>query len=220
MARSLVPLIFGLAGVAILLSLGVWQIQRLSWKQTILAEISEQLSSPPIPIFTKPFKEFMAVSATGTITSEEAHVLTSHKPEGAGFRVISVFETQGRRILLDRGYIPEKDKKTSRPEVLADVVGNFRTVQETDSFTPDPDLNANIHFARDVAVLAKTLAAEPILLILRETSELNPPVRPWPIDTAGIPNNHFQYAVTWFSLAIIWAGMTVFLLWRIRQRTV
>jgi len=41
---------------------------------------------------------------------------------------------------------------------------------------------------------------------------------PWPIDTIGIPNNHFQYAVTWFSLSIIWMGMTVYWIWRIRSR--
>jgi surfeit locus 1 family protein len=40
-----------------------------------------------------------------------------------------------------------------------------------------------------------------------------------PVDTQGIPNNHLNYAVTWFSLAAVWAGMTLLLLWRIRQRT-
>ena len=101
----------------------------------------------------------------------------------------------------------------------ASVIANFRTVDEKDGFTPDPDLTANFWFARDVPALADALGTEPVLLILRQTSEPNPPVRPWPVDTSGIPNDHLQYAVTWFLLALVWAGMTLYLLWRIRQRT-
>jgi len=44
-------------------------------------------------------------------------------------------------------------------------------------------------------------------------------VTPWPVDTAGIPNNHRQYAITWFSMAVLWLGMTAFLVWRITRRT-
>jgi surfeit locus 1 family protein len=40
------------------------------------------------------------------------------------------------------------------------------------------------------------------------------------VDTSGIPNDHWGYAVQWFSLAAVWLGMTAYLLWRIRQRTV
>jgi surfeit locus 1 family protein len=45
-------------------------------------------------------------------------------------------------------------------------------------------------------------------------------IEPMPVDTSGIPNDHMNYAITWFSLAAVWLGMTAYLLWRIRQRTV
>ena len=220
MRRYIAPLIFGVGGVAILLSLCVWQVQRLSWKQAKLAEIESRIAAAPVPLADADLQEFFAVTATGTITDEEAHVLTSRKPDGAGFRVISVFETDGRRFLVDRGFVPEIDKNASRDPIEVTIVGNYRNVEESDSFTPEPDLAKNIHFARDVPVMAQVLNAEPVLIILRDTSEANSPVRIWPVDTAGIPNNHLNYAITWFLLAIVWAGMTAFLLWRIRQRTV
>lgn len=219
MVRYLTPLIFGLGGLAILLSLGIWQVQRLAWKEGMLEEIRTQISADPVQIFLQPFSEFMPVSASGLITDDEVHVLTSRKPQGAGFRVIAAFETEGRRILLDRGFIAEVDKDSPRAPVVADIVGNFRTVDEADGFTPDPDFGRNIHFARQVPVLAETLGTEPILVILRETSEPEPAVTPWPVDTADIPNNHLEYAITWFALAAVWAGMTVFLIWRIWRRT-
>ena len=219
MRRYLVPLIFGLGGIAILVSLGVWQMQRLAWKEGMLADIDRQIAANPVPLFAQSLEEFMAVTATGTITDQEAHVLTSRKPDGAGFRIVSAFETEGRRVLVDRGFVPEAQKTAERPPVAATITGNFRTVDESDSFTPAADLEENFHFARDVEVLAAALQTEPILIILRETSEPNPPVSPWPVDTSGIPNDHLEYAITWFSLALVWAGMTAFLLWRIRQRT-
>lgn len=219
MKRYIGALLLGVTGCAVLMALGLWQTQRLAWKEAMLAEIGAQIAAEPVPLFSQPLDEFQAVTAEGRIQGPEAHVLTSRPPEGAGFRVIAVFETGGRRILLDRGFVPQTEKTAERPAAEARITANFRTVDEKDGFTPEPDLATNYWFARDVPALAEVLGTEPILLILRKTSEADPPVRPWPVDTSGIPNDHLEYAVTWFSLALVWAGMTAFLLWRIRART-
>lgn len=218
MRRYLGALIIGSVGCAILISLGIWQVQRLAWKEAMLAEIEQQITADPVPLFSQPLEEWIAVVAEGTIGDQEAHVLTSRKPGGPGFRIVSAFETGGRRILLDRGYVPEAQKMSARPPVAATITGNYRTVDEKDGFTPEPDIDGNFWFARDVPALAEALGTEPILIILQTTTEPNPPVRPWPVDTSNIANDHLEYAVTWFSLAAVWAGMTGFLLWRIRQR--
>ncbi len=220
MRHWLVPLIFGIVGCAVLVSLGVWQIRRLAWKEAMLARIEAQMANEPVPVFSQRFEEFVPVVAEGTITGSEAHVLTSVKQVGAGFRIVSAFETQGRRILLDRGFVPQDQKNALRPEVEARIVGNYRTVDEADVFTPEPDIEGNYWFARDVPALAEALDTEAVLIILRETSEPEPSVTPLPVDTAGIPNDHLGYAVTWFSLAAVWAGMTAFLLRRNGQRTI
>ncbi len=218
MKRWLVPLVFGIAGCAVLVSLGIWQLKRLAWKEGMLAQIEAQMARDPVPVFSRPFEEFMPVTAAGRITGPEAHVLASVRGTGAGFRIVSAFETQGRRILLDRGFVPESLKNAPRPELDVTITGNFRTVDEMDVFTPEPDVAGNYWFARDIPALATELGAEPILIILRETSEPEPEVTPLPVDTAGIPNDHLGYAVTWFSMAVAWAGMTAFLLWRIGRR--
>jgi surfeit locus 1 family protein len=61
-----------------------------------------------------------------------------------------------------------------------------------------------------VPALAQALGTDPVLLIARTTSEPAPTVTPLPVDSAGIPNDHLQYAITWFSLAAIWLVMTFF----------
>jgi surfeit locus 1 family protein len=222
--RMIIPMIFGLGGVAVLLSLGVWQMQRLSWKEAVLADIDVRIVAVPVALPETPDPErdrYLPVVATGQILAEELDVLVSIKHVGPGFRVISPFLTEdGRRIMVDRGFVSEIDKDTARPAIQVTLIGNLHWPNEVDGFTPAPDLGRNIWFARDVDAMATALETEPLLLILRETSENDPSVSPLPVTTVGISNDHLNYAITWFSLAALWLGMTLYLLWRIRQRTI
>ena len=80
---------------------------------------------------------------------------------------------------------------------------------------PEADIDSNIWFARDRAQSGRRSGGpRPILLIAR--TQTDPGVTPLPVDTAGIPNDHLQYAITWFGLALVWAAMTGYFLWRNR----
>ena len=68
--------------------------------------------------------------------------------------------------------------------------------------------------------MAVALGTEPVLIVARAMTPADPVAVPLPVTSAGIPNDHLEYAATWFSLAAVWIGMTGFLLWRIRRRTV
>ncbi len=220
MRRLLVPLIFGLAGAAILVGLGIWQLQRLSWKEAILADIDARIVAAPValPAVIDPERDrYLPVVVEGRFTGQEVDVLTSGKFEGVGYRVIAAMETaDGRRILVDRGFLPEADRATQRPASMARVTGNLHWPNETDSFTPPPDTTTGIWFARDVPALAAALNTEPALIVAREAT--GDGIEPLPIDTSLIANDHFNYAMTWFSLAVVWLGMTGFWLFRIRRR--
>jgi surfeit locus 1 family protein len=62
--------------------------------------------------------------------------------------------------------------------------------------------------------MAERFGTEPVLVVLRETSQTDTPVTPVPLDSASLRNDHLQYAVTWFGLAAVWLGMTAFLVRR------
>ncbi|MEL6889648.1 MAG: SURF1 family protein, partial [Pseudomonadota bacterium] len=100
------------------------------------------------------------------------------------------------------------------PATAITLIGNLDAPQEADGFTPAPDLASNLWFARDVPAMAQALDTQPILVVLRNAPEIDLGVTPWPVDTAGIPNDHLQYAITWFSLALIWGAMTGYFLLR------
>lgn len=210
-ARLAFALAFGLGGVGILCGLGTWQLQRLAWKEGLVAELEGRLSAEPVPLPAAPTEaadEYLRVTVRGGYGPGELHVLTSRPPWGPGFRVIAPFETEaGRRILVDRGFIPEDAKSADRaPPRDVKLTGALLWPQEVDSFTPEPDIPRNLWFARDLPPMAKALNAEPILVV----AETNPAERPvaWPL-TVNLPNDHLEYAITWFSLAVVWAGMTV-----------
>ncbi|MEM7472640.1 MAG: SURF1 family protein [Pseudomonadota bacterium] len=224
--RMIIPLLFGLIGCGILLSLGIWQVQRLAWKEAILAEIQSKIDAkfdllPEVPNEAD-HKYKPVVAPGGTFTGEEIHVLFSLKQIGPGYRVIAKFITgDGRAIMVDRGHIPTNRKDDARGAENIAVAGNLHWPQEVDSFTPAPDTKRNIWFARLVPAMAAALGTEEVLLVAKTESGEGPDyLRHVPVTPTGIPNDHLQYAITWFLLCAAWAGMTAYLLWRIRQRTV
>ncbi len=213
-------LIFGLIGVGILVSLGVWQVQRLAWKQDVLADIEAQIGGQPQPLATvvsEQADEFRPVQVAGQFSGQTIRVLVSQKIYGAGYRLISAFDMGDRRILVDRGFVSVNDPVPDLPAGQGTIIGNLHWPNEVDSFTPDNDLAANIWFARTVPALAAHLDTEPVLIIRRGGSLADPGVTPLPVTTDAIPNDHLNYAITWFSLALIWLGMTGYFLYRTRQ---
>jgi surfeit locus 1 family protein len=219
--RFLIPLAFGAIGVGILIGLGLWQLDRLTEKEAELAAIEAQIVAAPVALPEGPDPvddKYLPVIVTGEFQGDPLSVLVSRKQIGPGVRLIAPFVTDtGRRIMVDRGFVAESARGEDHAPTAFEVTGNLHWPAETDSYTPPPDADAGLWFARDVPAMAEALDTDPILLVAR--SNTGGGVEPMPVDTAGIPNDHLQYAITWFSLAVVWAGMTGLFLWRIRQRT-
>ena len=224
--RMITPLIFGLGGLAILISLGVWQIQRLHWKEGLLAEIHARIAADPVAVPASPDRardNRLSVTAEVTLDGREAHVLTSRKFAGPGYLVIVPARlADGRQVMLDMGFIPEAEKNAARPAGRMRIVGNMLWPEEVDSFTPDPNFEKNIWFARDAGKLAQAFGIaqpDPYIIVVRQVVQGGYHTEPVAIGV-DVPNDHLNYAITWFSLAFCWLGMTAYLLWRIRQKTV
>ena len=219
MTRRLVgALVIGLVGTAALLALGMWQLHRLEWKRGVLAEIEARIAAAPVALPSDPDPEahrFLPVEVRGDILPQELRVMTT-SDGGPAFRIVSPFRTAGRTLLLDRGTVPAGAAVPPPPEGEVAVAGNLHWPDEADAFTPPPDPDEGLWYARDVPSMAAELGTEPLMIVAREVP--GDPVSPRPIGTSGIPNDHLEYAITWFSLAAVWAGMTLSLVWRIRRR--
>ena len=221
MRKIIFPILLGIAGCAVLIWLGVWQVQRLAWKEAILADIDNRLAQAPTPLdltMTETDDEYRRVSLSGTPTGEEHNVLTSGTAAGTGYRVISkVTLDDGTDVMVDQGLLPLETKDAPPPTDTIEVTGTILWPDDKHGSTPDPDLPKNIWFARNVPDMSGHLDTAPIMVIASETTPPDPRVTPLPVTTSNIKNDHFEYAVTWFLLAAVWAIMSLYLIYRTRQ---
>lgn len=210
MRKHIAPLIFGIVGCAILISLGVWQLQRLAWKRDLIDTTERMMASAPIALPADPTEaddEYVPVIVEGFFLEGELHAITTKRGPGPGFRVIAPFETtDGRRILVDRGYVPEAEKDSPRPIGPATVNGVLHWPDERTFDTPANDVEDNYWFARDVPEMAEVLGTEPVMIALASSTIQGGPA-PLPL-RAAYQNRHLEYVVTWFGLALAWAMMT------------
>jgi surfeit locus 1 family protein len=209
---------------AILIGLGVWQLQRLKWKQTLLADIAAAEAAPAKPI--EPVLDALANGHDVDFTRVEvtcrglarAPALELYALRGGeiGSRLISscpVLSALYRSILVDRGFIPDTVAARPLPDPLAtdpiEVVGVLRKA-ERGNFTTPPN-TAKRWYLHDAKAMGKALNSEqPVapVFLMAETST-NPELKslepaPFPVD---IPNRHLEYALTWFGLAGALAGV-------------
>lgn len=206
--------------LAIFIGLGTWQLQRMNWKAGVIAQIEATIGADPVDLPNAPSPEtdkFLPVHVTGQIDAPYIRVLASHRDLGAGYRIISpVTLTDGRRILVDRGFIALSQALEHAPATPLSLTGNLHWPEDRNPYTPEDDLAENIWFARDVGKMAAHLGTDPVFVILR--TQTDPALHPMPVTTQSIPNRHLEYVGTWFLLAITWSVMTGFALWRMKRR--
>jgi surfeit locus 1 family protein len=220
---------------ALLIGLGVWQLQRLKWKEGVLAHVAALQSARPVdvgPVLDGLAKgrdvDFTRVSATcpGLAGAPFLELYGLNADGQAGWRLISacpVASDAYRTVLVDRGFIA--DSATARPKVdPADaapltVTGVLRRPDRPSVFAPAnrPDR----WFTRDAAAMGRALKAPaPAPAFLYAETETAPgftALTPAPLP-ANIPNRHFEYALTWFGLAAALLGVYAAALFR-RVRT-
>jgi surfeit locus 1 family protein len=228
---------FGVLGTAVLLALMIWQIQRLAWKEDLIATLEARLSAPPMALPEAPdqaAQEFRRVTLRGHFSGAvgahgfaDAAYLTTERPWGPGYRVVQPFETAGgRTILVDRGFVPVAEKnvaaRASRPvpAPAGDIAltGALRWPQAGDFFADASAGHAdNVWLTRSVDRLAPLFGAEPVLVVAETSTAAGAWPKPLPV-TIDLPNDHLGYALTWGMLAAAWAGMSALLVRRERRR--
>jgi surfeit locus 1 family protein len=228
---AVIPAVATALGIVILIGLGVWQVQRLHWKEGLLARIAALQSAPPQPLDVvlsrsarDPDIDYVRVKAICPDIETTPYLrLYSVKDGYAGWRIIAACPLTGGpygAILVDRGFLDQRLKLTPGEAIKAPVVGILRRGDTRNFVTPKDDPGQNLWYGRDIAAMAQALGVSrpaPTYLMLEQPAPPpgGPVVAPLPTD---IPNNHLQYAITWFGLALALAGVYAASLWRKRPR--
>jgi surfeit locus 1 family protein len=215
--------------IAIMIGLGVWQIERLHWKEGILAHVAALKNAPPVAaapaLALNSDVDFRRVELDCPGLASAPFVELFGVREGdPGARLISACAIDAgpyRTVLVDRGFIVGTN--AGRPSVDAankapvHVVGVLRIPEHGNWASPANDSAKRNFYIRDAAVMAKVLGAPapaPVFLLAETATNPDfPALVPAPLPEE-IPNNHLQYVLTWFGLAAALAGVYAAALWR------
>ena len=218
----LIPALFTLVSGALLLSLGVWQVHRLAWKENLLATIDARTKAAPQPLppqatwpMLKPADyEYRRVALTGTFDNGKETPVFGSTPYGVGYYVMTPMhlrdgDKDGGVVLVNRGYVPsDRRDPTTRPagalNGVVRIVGLMRAPEHRGLFTPADDPAAGQYFSRDPAVLAARVHLANVAPFTVD-ADATPVPGGWPrgaTTVIAIPNNHLVYALTWFGTAL------------------
>lgn len=224
--KLLIPSVMVIVALPVLIGLGFWQLDRLAWKQGLLADIAARATAEPVPLRARlsgpsgegPVAdadlEYARVSAQGRfVHDKELYFYAPDPRQGPGVHVYTPFALSdgGKVVFVNRGYVPEALKQpAARSEgQIADettVVGLIRRPVAPDRFVPSNEPDQNLWFWRDLPAMRTaafgTAAAPEVLPIFIEAEGEAP--GGWPkggVTELKLPNRHFEYALTWFGFA-------------------
>lgn len=200
------------------LALGTWQVERLQWKQGLIAAIATAKLSAPITNSALPSdesalkeKEFFPVKLTGTLDTRTEFALTPrYFRDQFGYFILSPFTlTNGRVVLVNRGWVPAKmkeaDARNEKPITKhMTITGLIRVGNERNWVTPPNQPDKNLWFGRDVAEMAAhAKLARVIPAMVDLVGEQDITHVPVPSDgTIRLRNDHLSYILTWYGIAL------------------
>ncbi len=219
---------------ALLVGLGLWQLQRLTWKTAIVARIEARAQAPTQPLpppsswpgLRPDDYEYRRVTLRGRYDHEREALVFRGTAAGPGFFVLTPLRlTEGGTVIVNRGFVPTNraDPASRRdgqaPGVVA-VTGLMRPPESRNPFTPTDDPATGRYFTRDPALIARHFALAEAAPFSVDADATAVPGG-WPrggTTEVATPNNHLSYALTWFGLAAGLLAVFATLAWR-RLRT-
>ncbi|MFG1464344.1 SURF1 family protein [Xanthobacter sp. DSM 24535] len=227
----LLPTLTALSALVVLLGLGTWQMERLSWKNALVAQVESRAAQPPHavlplsqwPAVSREMDEYQPVRATGRFDhSKETLIYTVlSEPKGPykgpGFQVLTpLILADGSAILVNRGFIPEERRAPSsraqgQVEGPVTVTGLLRMPEEPSWFVPANDPARNAWYRRDPLEIG---AARGLAKVAPFTIDADGTPNPGGLPQGGetrlaFPNRHLEYALTWYGLAVTLVGVYI-----------
>jgi surfeit locus 1 family protein len=230
MRSRIFPTLAVLCAIAIPIWLGVWQLQRREWKNGLLTRFETALVKPPAaynpeqPVNPKE-REFMRVRVRGEFLSADTARLMTAAPEAAraqsregfGYMLFAPLKFAGGVVFVNRGFVPLSlaGSPDLFPKGETEVTGIVRLSQKPGWVSPPADAAKRLFYAADIPAMAAAAGLKGDKIIESEyiQAEAGAGAPQWPQTRdprellASIPNDHLEYAITWFGLAAAAAGI-------------
>lgn len=228
-----ITLVLGSIVFCILIALGTWQVERLQWKENLLAEIEARTHSAPVPLAeiekiwaAEKDVDYRTVTVTGRLlNNQERHYFATYNGMSGFYIYTPLVLDDGRAIFINRGFVPYDQKNSATrmageigtPITVTGLARNPLAVKPS-SIVPDNDLRANIYYWKDLATMASqsgTAAEKLVPFFIDADNTPNPGGLPvGGVTIIDLPNSHLQYAVTWYGLAATLLAIAGISVWR------
>ena len=218
--RLLLPALC-ITGFLLFTALGVWQVERRTWKLDLLARIDQQIHAPPVgvaalwrlPPRDLPATEYRHVTAAGTFRHDQETLVEALTERGAGYWVLTPLVTSSGTVLVNRGFVPSEhaDRRTraaGNGDGLVKVTGLLRLTEPRGRILRRNNSAANRWYSRDVRAIADARGLGPVVPFFID-ADAAPNRGGLPIGgltVVAFRNAHLVYALTWFALAALSVG--------------
>ncbi len=219
-SRRLLLTGFLVIAALIFTGLGVWQVERRSWKLDLIDRVDQRIHAAPVappgqtewPRVTAQDFEYRHVTLSGVFDNERETLVQAVTELGPGFWVITALRlADGTSVLVNRGFVPaERRDPASReqPSGEVTVTGLLRISEPGGGFLRANDARSDRWYSRDVAAIAAARGidrAAPYFI----DSDASPSPGGFPVGGLTVVqfrNSHLVYALTWFTLALMSLG--------------
>ncbi len=209
---ALITTLTVLLAMAILIGLGTWQVQRLAWKEDLIARMAERLAAKPISLPAQVIRpddwDFRPVAVRGTFDPSAVLYVAGRTRGGElGYDlVMPLRRDDGAVLLVNRGWVPLAARGAAPAPAAGPVTvrGVARMPLPPGAFVPDNEPAANNWFSMDLDAMAAAAGAgavQPVYLLATAESPAEPDTPQPHRVSANLPNNHLGYAITWYGLA-------------------
>lgn len=214
--------VLSLAALIGLTALGVWQIERRTWKLTLIDRVEQRVHAAPValpppsswPAISASNDEYRRVAATGRFLHDRETLVKAVTDEGGGYWVITPLRRDdGTTILVNRGFVPpeRRDPSTRQDGNRSDkveVTGLLRMTEPKGGFLRHNDPASDRWYSRDVAAISAARGLNAVApFFIDADAAANPGGLPiGGLTVVSFPNNHLIYALTWFGLALMLAA--------------
>lgn len=208
------------------LALGAWQVQRLAWKEALIARVDRNVHAAPAeapgpaawPALRREQDEYRRVRVEGRFAYDKEVLVRAGTALGSGYWVLTPMRAgDGAWVLVNRGFVPQDMRgRVPQADAQSSVVGLLRFTEPRGSLLQENDPAAARWYSRDVAAIAAAQSlAGPVAPYFVDAQATPGSQASWPrpgLTVITFSNNHLVYALTWFALAAIMAGAIGYLL--------
>ena len=211
MKRALLLTLF-LSAAILFAALGIWQLERRSWKLDLMARVEARVDAPPVAVppsrqwasIDAPGHEYRRIRLSGKFQHERATLVDALTAQGPGFWVLTPLVTGAGTVLVNRGFVPRAHSRDyDRPQGPVTVTGLLRMSEPVGRFLRPNRPQADLWYSRDVAAIAAQRRLGPVAPFFVDAQSGADGYPKAGLTVVRFRNAHLGYALTWFALALM-----------------